>query len=722
MAKKLYALLVGINEYDPRSRIPWLQGCVNDIRGMQVYLGNRVTQVDFSLQLRVLINEQATRQSIIDGFREHLAQATAEDVVLFYYAGHGAQAAAPEPFWPTSPDRMMETVVCYDSRIDAEHWDLADKELAQLIAEVDSKKPHIALVLDCCHSGSGTRESNSLVAIRRAEPDYRIRPFESLLLSSQDAQSMTAQSQNVPGMRGLSSMQAQLPIGRHVVLSACQKREEAREYTGGDVPCGAFSYFLQESLFKANGHLSYRDLFKRTNALIRSSPLAQSPQMDATHAEDLEQPFLGGAISPHDPYFTASHNPNYGWTIDGGAIHGLRLSSSLETTVLALYPFDATPAQMRDISNAVAQAYIMRVGPQLSKIGISALPEATEAEATEIKETEIKETETYKAVVIAMPLPPLQVTMQGDGAGIECLKQAIATAGPNQQPSLYVQVTQSNQSNFSGTENREPDYRTNHRSNHRPDYRVISQNNTYTITSLTDSRPLVSAIQGYSPASALKLVKTLEHIARWKTIVELDSPPSSQIQGTVALKVYTGTEPNYKDAHEITDAQIRLEYQYSQTKQAWTPACFRLKLHNNSNKTLHCALFYLTERFKAAVLSPDGVASTTRLLPNQEIWIANGAVLHGTISDALWNKGTTEIQDILKLIACTDEFDPTLMSLGELGLPNTVAAETMRSLSRCGSLNQLMRRVKTRKVSLAEDTLTYDDWIANQLAFTFIRP
>lgn len=686
MTKTLYALLVGINEYDRRSRIPWLKGCVNDIHGMQAYLESRVADVD--LQIKTLIDEQATRQNIIDGFRQHLSQASAEDVALFYYAGHGAQATAPEPFWPVSPDRMMETIVCYDSRIDADHWDLADKELAQLIAEVDRSKPHIALVLDCCHSGSGTREADSTVATRRAEPDYRIRPLESFLLSPQAAQDMSAQSRNVVSTRSLSPIQ--LPIGRHVVLSACQNIEEAKEYMGGSVPRGAFSYFLQESLNKATGRLSYRDLFKRTNALIRSSVSAQSPQIDATHSEDLEQAFLGGAIAPHASYFTVSHHPDHGWVIDGGAIHGLKSPSGSESTVLALYPFDAAIDQMRDISHALTQATVTAVMPQLSKINSTAPLETTD---------------TYKAVVIAMPLPPLPILLEGDTAGIENLSQAIATAGPGQQPSLYVQAAQPNTTDAHGAE-----------------YRVVAQNNTYTITASTDRRPLVSAVQGYSPANALQVVKNLEHIARWKTIVELASPSSSQIQGSVELKIYTGTQPSHEDAQEMTDAQIRLEYQYSQSKQAWTPGRFRIKLHNNSNKTLYCALFYLTERFKVDVLKSDGVASTTRLLPGQELWLANGAVLNGTVSDALWNRGTTEVQDILKLIACTDEFDPTLMTLGELGLPGAVEAETTRSLSAGGSLNRLMSRVKTRDIGFADDTPTYDDWIANQVTFTFVRP
>ncbi|MGB3787477.1 MAG: caspase family protein [Phormidesmis sp.] len=723
MAKNLYALLVGINQYDGRSRVPHLRGCVNDIEGMQSYLEGRVAAPKekaaalegpvaaddwdgFELHLQVLTDSQATRQGIIDGFKQHLAQASSGDVVLFYYAGHGAQAKAPEAFWPVSPGRMMETLVCYDSRIDDEHWDLADKELGQLIAELDAKQPHIAVVLDCCHSGSGTREvaPNGLeeteqVATRRAEIDYRDRPLGSFLLSPADALAMSTQSGKAAGTRSLIEMPMtlQLPLGRHVVLSACNNLEEAKEYHGSGIPRGAFSHFLQESLSKANGSLSYRDLFKRTNALIRSGVPAQSPQLEATNSEDLEQPFLGGAIAPTPPYFTISHHKDYGWSIDGGAIHGLQPSAATEagneTTVLAVYPFDADAQQMKKVSQAIAQVGITKVFAQLSTVAIR--------ESDGSDPIFADQTTTFKAVVISSPLPPLQVYLEGDKTGIEALKSAIATVGPQGSASLYVRTIDQ----IDGAA-----------------FRVLVQDDAYTIASPTDARALVTPVRGYNSIAATKVAQNLEHIARWKTIAELASPASSRIQGAVKLKIYTGEEATPEAAKEIKSSQIRLDYRYDTSKQKWMRPRFRIKLHNTSNQTLYCAFFYLTERFKVDVIKPDGVTSVVRLAPDQEIWFANGKALNGTVADALWQQGITECLDILKLIACTDEFDPTLMILGELGLP-PVSGRT-RSLASAGggSLNRLMQRVNTRDIGFDDGEEVYDDWVANQIGFTFVRP
>ncbi|MFM7191291.1 MAG: caspase family protein, partial [Microcystaceae cyanobacterium] len=87
----LYALLVGIDRYT--SPVPPLMGCVNDILNFKQYLEGRSSPGQ--LQTQTLLNEAATREAVIAGFRDFLGQAGADDLALFYYAGHGAQEASP---------------------------------------------------------------------------------------------------------------------------------------------------------------------------------------------------------------------------------------------------------------------------------------------------------------------------------------------------------------------------------------------------------------------------------------------------------------------------------------------------------------------------------------------------------------------------------------------------------------------------------------------------
>lgn len=181
MTRTVYSLLVGIDAY--QAPVPALNGCVNDVVAIGDLLSQRVAGEGLRLEPKTLFGQQATRQAVIDGFRAHLGRARAGDVVLFYYSGHGSQEDAPPEFWRFEPDRLDETLVCWDSRMPG-RFDLADKELAQLIAEVAESGPHVLIVLDCCHSGSGTRAAPQCgISIRRAPTDRRPRPLDSFIVS-----------------------------------------------------------------------------------------------------------------------------------------------------------------------------------------------------------------------------------------------------------------------------------------------------------------------------------------------------------------------------------------------------------------------------------------------------------------------------------------------------------------------------------------------------------
>ncbi|WP_413167546.1 caspase family protein [Capilliphycus salinus ALCB114379] len=187
MTRNLYALLVGIDNY--RDPVPPLKGCVNDVMAIAAYLQQRITQQDYQLHLQILTEEQATRSAIINSFKTFLTQAESEDIALFYYSGHGSQEESPPEFWVVEPDRLDETLVCWDSRTE-NGWDLADKELAHLIAQVSQKNPHLVIILDCCHSAGGARSEELDSTVRWVAPDRRQRPLESFIVSPSDTVSV----------------------------------------------------------------------------------------------------------------------------------------------------------------------------------------------------------------------------------------------------------------------------------------------------------------------------------------------------------------------------------------------------------------------------------------------------------------------------------------------------------------------------------------------------
>jgi pimeloyl-ACP methyl ester carboxylesterase len=671
--RKIYALLVGIDSYP--SPIPSLRGCVNDISAIAAYLQSRIAQDGYQLHSLTLKNEEATRQEVIVGFRQHLAQAGKDDIALFYYSGHGSQEQAPPEFWHIEPDRLNETIVCYDSRTDGV-WDLADKELAKLLAGVSQNNPHLIVVLDCCHSGSGTRNAMlQETRVRRLDTDHRQRPIESFIFLADEVEMLVSSrspEQNPSGWK--------LPQGRYVVMSACRDCEEAKEFYGDGKHRGAFSYFLMETLQKANRSLTYRDLFKRTNAIVCCRVSAQSPQLEATQFADLDQPFLGGAIALRPPYFTVSQSNQHGWVMDGGAVQGVQgPTANGETTLLALFPFDSPPEQLRQLSKAVAIAEVQAVLPQLSQLKV------TSGEAQLATDT------TYKAVMTSLPLPPLAVSLEGEITGIDFVRQALRRAGPEGKPSLYVSETDRLET---------------------VNFRVLARDRTYSISRPADDRPLVAQVDGYSAETALRVVQRLEHMARWQAIATLSSPADSRIpSNAVQMQIDVNGE-------EQQAVDLRLEYQYANGK--WTQPTFRLKLQNTWTEPLYCALLDLTERFSvSAELLPGG---GVWLQPGEEAWALDGNLFYCSVPKELWQQGVTEYQDLLKLIVSTAEFDATLLQQDKLDVPVTRSVNRSASRGR-GTLNRLMNRVTTREIGREpESDEVCNDWVTSQVQFTTVRP
>ena len=71
MPNRVYALLVGINDYGPD--VESLDGCLNDVDLVHEYLTHHVDPA--ALAVEILKNGDATRANVIGRFRSHLGQA-----------------------------------------------------------------------------------------------------------------------------------------------------------------------------------------------------------------------------------------------------------------------------------------------------------------------------------------------------------------------------------------------------------------------------------------------------------------------------------------------------------------------------------------------------------------------------------------------------------------------------------------------------------------------
>ena len=386
MSNQIFALLVGINDYAPE--VGKLAGCLNDVDHFHAYLGGNFNKADLAVE--TLKDGDATRDNIIRQFRGHLGKARQGDVALFQYCGHGARWASAKEFHEFYPDGKDEGLVCFDSRRPG-GFDLADKELAVLISELAKSNPHLAVILDCCHSGSGTRGADAFRGLtpRLTHEVAAQRPLDSYI----DGYYAGLRQKKIP---------MTIPTGKHILLSACERTQLAQE--SADMS-GVFTSTLVEVLGKSGGDLTYADLFVRCRAAVRSRADNQNPQFEAFDNFNSNSGFLGRQASiagrRYSVYFDLGS-----WKVDCGAIHGVPTEPH-KTVALALYPEN-------DQTRVAGSASTVQVGPQKSelKLGFSS-----------------DESVRYRAEITSLPNAPMPVFHEAEGACKTALQKALDNDG-----------------------------------------------------------------------------------------------------------------------------------------------------------------------------------------------------------------------------------------------------------------------------------------------------
>ncbi|NJO28231.1 MAG: peptidase C14 caspase catalytic subunit p20 [Richelia sp. SL_2_1] len=667
---KIYALLVGINEYHPQSGVSSLKGCVNDIEAIETYLHKRIaTDSDRELVVQKLTNNLATRQGIIDGFSQHLSQAQSEDVVLFYYAGHGSYEPVPEVFQHLERDGKIETLVCYDSRTSGVR-DLADKELNYLIEQVAKNNPHILIILDSCHSGTATRYPDIIVE-RQTNTSGNARDLQDFLFDQEWVNYRLSNSYQRP---------------RHVLISACRDFQTAKEHTNSNNQrCGAFSYFLTEALHRTNGNLSYTNLVQDINALITGKVKDQSPQIEA-QSDDLIKTFLGGVVGERINYFTLIYDKQThdNWVINGGILHGIRPTSEGETS-LAIFAQGTNLEDLEEVEQAICKAEITQVMTETSKVQLFD------------EKIKLSPEQAYWAVVSDVPLPNLQVFFKGDKSG-----KAIALEVFKQTDNKFI---------------READLEEN------ADYYLEAVNGQFWIKQTADKQPLVAPLpevsnaKQYTPQDAQTIIKRLEHIARWKNILELKTPPTSQIKaGDVEMELIVSSGDNqYSSKQGISP--LLAEYIF-ENNQFSNPEV-KIKVINNSDKDVYFQVLELAGDYEIQVAEFFEEKGSMKLpaKPNQGESIAVGDELECFIPDAYLNNGIRNYDNIYKLIVSNREFDASLLQ--QEGLDNPPPVNRSTDLS--GSFNRLMDSVYTRQSRKKIDKYI-DNWMTQEVKVTLIKP
>jgi hypothetical protein len=128
---RIWAVIVGVGRY---TSMPSLKFTDDDAYRFYSFLKSPEGGALPDNQIAVLVDESATRENILKTMRDYFLRADANDVVLFYFSGHGLEGC----FLPVDFDG-------YNNR-------LRHDEIKKVLNQ--SKAKHKLCIADACHSGS----------------------------------------------------------------------------------------------------------------------------------------------------------------------------------------------------------------------------------------------------------------------------------------------------------------------------------------------------------------------------------------------------------------------------------------------------------------------------------------------------------------------------------------------------------------------------------------
>lgn len=283
------ALLVGINAYAGSP----LRGCLNDVDRMRELLAGRF---GFPAEnLRVLRDAEATAQAIKRGLHWLADGDDAGGAVrVFHFSGHGKHVPDDNG---DEPDGRDEAIVPYDYETEGF---ITDDALARLY-ERFPRGSNLTIVMDCCHSGTNTRDVAHDVRYRFLPSSYEDYLAFDAAQEKYEGERLAYLSQQLDALRGLPQaeyqrrkenalrrfqrLRARFGDARRredtVLMAAARSDQIAADAIISGGFHGAFTWYLTETIAQAGETLTYGEAVKAVAGKLQKAGYRQQvPQLE----------------------------------------------------------------------------------------------------------------------------------------------------------------------------------------------------------------------------------------------------------------------------------------------------------------------------------------------------------------------------------------------------------------------------------------------------------
>ncbi|MEW6363152.1 MAG: caspase family protein [Acidobacteriota bacterium] len=258
MAK--YALCMGINNYPGTNSD--LAGCVNDANDWAKALSNR------GFAVKQLFDQQATGKAMRSAMLAAVTGASAGDLVVIQYSGHGSFVPDEDG---DEPDGTDECLCPYD--IGAK-GPITDDELFEIYS-ARQQGVNLLMISDSCHSGTVARFApitTPPTTKAKHAPQRKVRFLPpSVFLAKRDAAKL--------GVR--RAMRKSSPPGRYAALlmAGCQDTEYSYDAYFQGRPNGAFTFVALRALSPLPANATYADWYRAIRDALPSQQYPQTPNL-----------------------------------------------------------------------------------------------------------------------------------------------------------------------------------------------------------------------------------------------------------------------------------------------------------------------------------------------------------------------------------------------------------------------------------------------------------
>ena len=273
---KKQALLVGINDY---MGINDLQGCLNDVTNIR-----SVLKTFFGLSnndIRVLTDNRATKDNILTRLEKMVKAAESGDFLIFHFSGHGSQIRDREG--DELSDHMDELICPYD--MDWEDGFITDDMFREILQQL-KKGVKMEILLDSCHSGTGTREIAPLSPSGQCSFDHMKYRY---LKPPVDIECRHLGDEEI--LKPVKSFRTDREITlNHILWAGCKDSQTSADALIDGHYNGAFTYYFCKHVRETGGNITRADLHTRLKNSLKYNRYDQVPQLEC------KEPFKTGNI------------------------------------------------------------------------------------------------------------------------------------------------------------------------------------------------------------------------------------------------------------------------------------------------------------------------------------------------------------------------------------------------------------------------------------------